>query len=127
MRAALKSLEVRAGIEPASADLQSDASPLCHRTPDAGFGARNNGNPPPAIPGQLISECPGLIQATAFFVIARFVPGGSAMHSAAPGWSGRSRTQRNHVRGAVPWRAWGSGPGGAGWRVAANAAQAEIA
>src|SRR4051812_22776509 len=26
-------LEVRAGIEPASADLQSDASPLCHRTP----------------------------------------------------------------------------------------------
>jgi hypothetical protein len=32
-------LEVRAGIEPASADLQSDASPLCHRTPDGGFGA----------------------------------------------------------------------------------------
>jgi hypothetical protein len=29
----LKVLEVRAGIEPASADLQSDASPLCHRTP----------------------------------------------------------------------------------------------
>jgi hypothetical protein len=27
-------LEVRAGIEPASADLQSDASPLCHRTPE---------------------------------------------------------------------------------------------
>ncbi len=27
-------MEVRAGIEPASADLQSDASPLCHRTPD---------------------------------------------------------------------------------------------
>jgi hypothetical protein len=26
-------LEVRAGIEPAYADLQSDASPLCHRTP----------------------------------------------------------------------------------------------
>jgi hypothetical protein len=31
-------LEVRAGIEPASADLQSDASPLCHRTPGAGGG-----------------------------------------------------------------------------------------
>jgi hypothetical protein len=29
-------LEVRAGIEPASADLQSDASPLCHRTPGDG-------------------------------------------------------------------------------------------
>ena len=29
---ALKKLEVRAGIEPAYADLQSDASPLCHRT-----------------------------------------------------------------------------------------------
>ena len=29
----LKKLEVRAGIEPAYADLQSDASPLCHRTP----------------------------------------------------------------------------------------------
>src|ERR1700712_1828887 len=30
-----KALEVRAGIEPAFADLQSDASPLCHRTPVA--------------------------------------------------------------------------------------------
>jgi hypothetical protein len=31
-------LEVRAGIEPASADLQSDASPLCHRTPRSAGG-----------------------------------------------------------------------------------------
>ena len=28
-------LEVRAGIEPAFEDLQSSASPLCHRTPGA--------------------------------------------------------------------------------------------
>ena len=32
----LKKLEVRAGIEPTFADLQSAASPLCHRTPGAG-------------------------------------------------------------------------------------------
>ncbi len=33
-RNSLENLEVRAGIEPAYADLQSDASPLCHRTPE---------------------------------------------------------------------------------------------
>jgi hypothetical protein len=54
-------LEVRAGIEPASADLQSDASPLCHRTPETGLGAKNRGNLPVAAPrGVRISEFPQL-------------------------------------------------------------------
>ena len=39
-------LEVRAGIEPAYADLQSAASPLCHRTPGSWSGWKNRGNPP---------------------------------------------------------------------------------
>ena len=34
-------MEVRAGIEPAYADLQSAASPLCHRTAGAGLGREN--------------------------------------------------------------------------------------
>ncbi len=43
-------LEVRAGIEPAYADLQSDASPLCHRTP--GAEPIKRGRPTLASPGR---------------------------------------------------------------------------
>ena len=54
-------LEVRAGIEPASADLQSDASPLCHRTPEASLGAKNRRNLRVTAPrGVRISEFPEL-------------------------------------------------------------------
>jgi hypothetical protein len=54
-------LEVRAGIEPASADLQSDASPLCHRTPEARLGAKNRRNLRVTAPsGVRISEFPEL-------------------------------------------------------------------
>src|SRR5579862_8476822 len=56
---ALKKLEVRAGIEPTYADLQSAASPLCHRTRlgvyisrrrDSGQATRPRS--PPAVPGR---------------------------------------------------------------------------
>jgi hypothetical protein len=54
-------LEVRAGIEPAFADLQSDASPLCHRTPEASLGAKNRRNLPVAAPRDPISDFSPLI------------------------------------------------------------------
>ena len=55
-------LEVRAGIEPAYADLQSAASPLCHRTQGNRPWATNRRNLPLASPARGISECFGLIQ-----------------------------------------------------------------
>ena len=40
MIASSNCLEARAGIEPTSKDLQSSASPLCHRATGAGNGTR---------------------------------------------------------------------------------------
>jgi hypothetical protein len=57
----LKILEVRAGIEPAYADLQSDASPLCHRTPDARLGT-GAADKPRSVPGRRLAGSPGIIQ-----------------------------------------------------------------
>jgi hypothetical protein len=51
-------LEVRAGIEPAYADLQSVASPLCHRTPEGSQETRNCGIPPIPWPRNLLSRLP---------------------------------------------------------------------
>ncbi len=62
-RMPLKKLEVRAGIEPAYADLQSDASPLCHRTPAGDSGVEKTGrNAPVSGPTVLIAGLSEIIQ-----------------------------------------------------------------
>ncbi len=58
----MRRVEVRAGIEPTFADLQSAASPLCHRTPGSWSGWKNRGNPPVCGPAGHIAELSEVIQ-----------------------------------------------------------------
>jgi hypothetical protein len=58
----LQRLEVRAGIEPAYADLQSAASPLCHRTTGARSGRERPLNQSVNRPGSELAGSSGIIQ-----------------------------------------------------------------